>query len=107
MADGGVDGFSYAACIRLFGVAALHWRAIDGACARRGVDPLDLDLTRFLHLVLDWTQEHVKPEDWSMVEQEIFAPMPGLDPDTVSQSIVDEEMSLFQAFTRENKALGG
>jgi hypothetical protein len=42
-----------------------------------------------------------------MVEQEIFAPMPGLDPDTVSQSIVDEEMSLFQAFTRENKALGG
>jgi hypothetical protein len=102
-----VDRFSYAACLRILSIARYHWRAIDGTCARAGIDPLDLDLSRFLHLVLNWTQDHVKPEDWDNVEREIFAPLPGVDPDYVPPSVIDEEMQLFQSFSRENKALGG
>lgn len=107
MARGGVVNFSYGAVLRLFGIAALHWRAIDGSCAREGVDPLDLDLTRFLNLVLSWTQEHTSAEDWEAVEEEIFAPLAaGLrDPDNVSQSVVENEMELFASFTRQSNAL--
>jgi hypothetical protein len=99
--------FSYGAVIRLFGIAALYWDAIDGSCARAGVDPLDLELTRFLHLVLSWTQEHTKAEDWESVEAEIFAPLVAghRDPDNVSQSVVENEMELFSSFTRQNSAL--
>lgn len=109
MADGGVVHFPYGAVVRLLGIAALHWRAIDGACARAGFDPLDLPLTRFLNLVLDWTREHTKTDDWEMVEAEIFAPLAFTrrDPDNVPQSVVDNEMELFATFTRQSQALEG
>lgn len=99
--------FPYGAVVRLFGIAALHWRKIDGACARAGFDPLDLPLSRFLSLVLQWTQEHTDPENWEMVEQEIFAPLAinGRDPDNVSQSVVEEEMQMFTNFTAQTNAL--
>jgi hypothetical protein len=109
VAHGGMVHFSYGAVLRLLGIAALHWRAIDGACAREGVDPLDLPLSRFLSLILSWTQEHTKPEDWDMVEAEIFAPLvfDRRDPDNVSQSVVENEMELFASFTRQKRALEG
>lgn len=101
--------FSYGAVIRLTGIAALHWRAIDGACARQGVDPLGLPFARFLSLVLDWTKEHTDPKDWDMVESEIFSPLAlgRRDPDNVSQSVVDDEMMLFASFTAQSNALAG
>jgi hypothetical protein len=100
--------FPYGACVRLLGIASQYWRAIDGACARKGFDPLDYNLTRFLHLILAWTQEHVEPAEWERVEGEIFAPftMAGRDADYVDQAVVDEEMALFANFSRETKALG-
>jgi hypothetical protein len=102
-----VVNFSYGAVLRLFGIAALHWHAIDGACAGNGVDPLDLSLSRFLNLILNWTQEHTSPDDWETVREEIFAPLVvGLrDPDNVSQSVVESEMELFASFTRQSKEL--
>lgn len=102
-----MDGFPYPAAVRLLTVAQVHWRAIDGESARKGFDPLDYPLTRFLHLVLDWAREHTDPEQWDEVEAEIFAPIIGRDPDTVSVDVVDEEMSLFANFSRQNRALGG
>jgi hypothetical protein len=102
-----VDNFSYGALVRLFLVAGRYWREIDGACARAGVDPLGLPLTRFLHLVLDWTQEHVDPEEWDRVRAEIFSPLDSGDPNAVSADVVEEEMSMFAAFTRQNSALEG
>ena len=109
MADRGMVGFPYPAFIRLVQVAGLYWREIDGACARRGIDPLALEPARFCHLVLSWVQEHTKPEDWEMVEAEIFAPFESSvrDPDAVPQVVVEEEMSLFASFSQQNKALGG
>jgi hypothetical protein len=52
-------------------------------------------------------REHSDPEKWEQVHEEIFAPMPGRDPDRVDASVIDEEMSLFASFSRQNKALGG
>jgi hypothetical protein len=108
VAHGGVVDFSYGAVIRLIGIAALHWRAIDGASARVGVDPLDLPLSRFLSFILSWTQEHTHPDDWEAVEREIFAPLVlgAHSPDNVSQDVVNEEMELFTNFVRQNNELG-
>jgi hypothetical protein len=52
-------------------------------------------------------QEHTKPDDWEMVESEIFAPLAlgRRDPDNVSQSVVEDEMNLFASFTRQSKEL--
>jgi hypothetical protein len=103
-----VGGFSYEAFIRLVQFAGRYWRDIDGSCARRGIDPLALSPARFCHLILDWIREHSKPEDWDMIEGEIFAPfLDGRDPDAVPESVIEEEMSLFSAFTRQNQAIGG
>lgn len=53
----------------------------------------------------------MSPEDYATFEEELFSPSLmigiGRDPDAVSQAIIDEEMSLFGAFSRENVALGG
>lgn len=108
MARIGVGRFSYPALVRLFRLAGLYWRDIDGACAGTGVDPLELGVTRFCHFILNWAKEHTKPEDWDMVEAEIFADFEEQrDPDWVPPKVVEEEMSLFSAFAQENKALGG
>jgi hypothetical protein len=54
-------------------------------------------------------QEHCDPDRWEEVESDIFAPTvrPGDRGDFVDASVVDEEMSLFAAFSRQNKELGG
>lgn len=109
MARGGVVLFSYGAVVRLFAVAAQHWHAIDGPCAGRGVDLLDLPLTRFLNYILSWVQEHTSTEDWKQVEEELFSALAvgRRDPDNVSQSVVEDEMQLFSNFTRQQRALEG
>ena len=109
MAHGGMVHFSYGAVVRLVGIAAIHWRAIDRACAGAGVDPLDLPLSRFLSFILVWTREHTDPKDWDMVEAEIFAPLAlgHRAPDNVSQSVVDNEMELLANFTRQKNAIEG
>ena len=108
MADVGVVRFSYPAVVRLVQLAGLYWREIDGACAREGFDPLDLGITRFCHLILDWARQHTKEEDWDMVEGEIFAPfLDQRQPDWVPPQVVEEEMSLFSTFARQNETLGG
>jgi len=57
--------------------------------------------------VLQWTQEHTDPDNWDMVESEIFSPLAigRRDPDNVSQSVVEDEMQMFANFTRQNDAL--
>lgn len=109
MADGGVGGFSYGTVLRLAGVAAENWYAIDGACARQGFDPLDLTLRRFCALVYSWLMEHIDPDDLERVREELFAPVTWnlRDPDAVSQDVIDEEMALFANFSRQNSSLGG
>jgi hypothetical protein len=106
VAGGGVGQFSYGAVLRLLNIAGRFWYEIDGACARTGVDPLDLPLDRFLSLILDWTQEHVDPEKWDQARADIFAPLVK-DVDNVPQSVIDEEMDLFATFTRQQQALEG
>lgn len=64
-------------------------------------------MTRFLHLVLDWVQEHTDPEKWDEVREDIFAVDTRRDPDMVSSTVAQEEMALFSNFSRQNKALGG
>lgn len=108
MAHGAVDDFSYPAARRLFGYAAYYWRELDGESARKGIDLLSYDFVRFLHAVLSWIRDHVEPDKWEQVEQDIFSATDvNGDPDRVAQSVVDEEMSLFAAFSRENRARGG
>ena len=99
--------FSYAAVYRLFGIAGVYWREIDGESAGKGFDPLELPLNRFLNFIYYWLKSHVDPEKWESVEAEIFAPFTVGDPDAVPTEVAEEEMSLFNRFTRENKALGG
>ena len=97
--------FSYAAACRLFGIAGVCWWEIDGSCARQGVDPLELDLDRFLNLVYSWFLERLRDapkEDAEQAMQELFAPADGVDPDQVTQDVVDEEMALFHALARQN-----
>lgn len=100
-----MDDFSYAAACRLFGIAGYLWWEIDGACARQGFDPLDLPLDRFLSLVYSWFTErlsHSTKEDAEQAMTELFAPADGVDPDKVTQDVVDEEMALFHALARQN-----
>lgn len=107
MARGGVVHFPYGAVVRLVGTAARYWHAIDGACAGNGVDLLSYPLTRFLNYIYFWIQEHTSPEEWEAVEEEIFAPLAlsRRDPDNVSQNVVEQEMTLFANFTRQNDSL--
>jgi len=41
-------------------------------------------------------------EDAEQAMQELFAPADGVDPDQVTQDVVDEEMALFHALARQN-----
>jgi hypothetical protein len=54
-----------------------------------------------------WVQEHTVPEEWEQVEAEIFEPLVlgRRDPDNVSQSVVEQEMTMFANFTRQNDAI--
>lgn len=110
MADGPVVRFSYPTCIRLIDLLGQFWYEIDGACAREGIDPLDLPVPRLLALVYSWITEHIqyaKEDERAKFNDWLWAPPTGRDPDRVSQSVVDEEMSLFNAAARQNGALGG
>lgn len=45
-------------------------------------------------------------EEFDTWHEELFAPLEGVDPDRVTQQVVDEEMSLFMNLTRQT-SLGG
>ena len=100
-------GFSYEAAVRLVRIAESYWREIDGACARRGIDPLSLDFARFLNLVYSFITEHMDEETRTRFEEDLYAPIEGRDPDEVPSSVIEDEMAAFMAFTRQNEALGG
>lgn len=98
-------GFSYVTALRLIGVAGQFWREIDGACARQGFDPIDLPIDRFLNMVYTWYTDrlaHVEAKDRDAAMLLLFQPVGGYDPDAVTQDVVDEEMSMFNAFARQN-----
>ena len=110
MADGAVPGFSYYTALRLFRLAGEFWREIDGACARQGFDPLDLGVDRFLNLVHSWLMErvsHAEEKDRDAFTQQLFAAPTGVDPDRVTQQVIDEEMSLFHQLARQTSGGGG
>jgi len=46
------------------------------------------------------------PEQFETWHEELFSPPDGIDPDQVTQQVVDEEMSLFHQFTRQT-GVGG
>ena len=105
MAHGAVAEFSYAAAVRLFRIAGHYWPEIDGACARQGFDPLDLGVDRFLNLVYAWCTERManaSEEDWTTWKEVLYAPLTGLDPDRVTQDVIDDEMSLFYRINGQN-----
>jgi hypothetical protein len=72
-----VDRGPYPVVHRLHWIAAEHWRAIDGDCAARGVDPLRLRPDRFCSLIWNWAIQRVEdPTQWT-IEMERPFPTPG------------------------------
>lgn len=49
---------------------------------------------------------NVEQKDRDAALQELFAPPGGIDPDAVTQDVVDEEMSMFKAFARQTSPGG-
>lgn len=92
-----VGGFSYPAVARLFRTASAHWRTIDGACAKLGVDPTRLRFDRFLNLIYSLIVENQGEEELLKIQRELFAPATGVDPDMVSPEVVADEMAGFNA----------
>jgi hypothetical protein len=102
-----VGGFSYPAVVRLFGVADTYWDDLDGESAWKGIDPLALSVHRFLNLVQSWLLKNADQNEREQIMLAIYAEPEGRDPDRVSQSVVEEEMSMFMNFASQNRALGG
>jgi hypothetical protein len=49
---------------------------------------------------------HATPEQFETWHEQLFAPPDGIDPDKVTQQVVEEEMSLFHQLTRQT-GVGG
>lgn len=41
-------------------------------------------------------------EEWNSWREELYAPLTGLDPDRVTQDVIDDEMSLFHRINGQN-----
>lgn len=110
MADGEVVGFPYTAVAGLVHIADEFWHEIDGACARAGVDPLELPFHRFLNLVYAWACERVQySEDGrEKLDDALFGAAERRNAargDNVSPETVAEEMELFNAFASQHAQL--
>jgi hypothetical protein len=103
-----VEHFPYQAVVRLVRYAAHYWHAIDGEAALRGVNLLELPMRRFLAAIYHWLMEHTAPkeEDRLRLHEELHSPLPGADPDKVSQEVIDDEMAIFQASMARQGAKG-
>jgi hypothetical protein len=105
--------FSYRAVCGLIYLADHFWAEIDGACARRGVDPLSLGFDRFLNLIYSWACERVQHDENGRAEldEALFGTEErdrrrGLRGDNVSQEVVDEEWALFNALSTMKTEVG-
>lgn len=70
-----MDGTPYEAAVRLFAVAAAHWREIDGQAILKGVDLTVLPIDRFCNAIYAWAVERV--EDREKFDYDLYAPVPG------------------------------
>lgn len=93
--------FSYPGLFRLFILTAYHWREIDGKSAGQGLDPTSLPLRRFLNYVYTTFVENLTAEDREKFDTELFAPLPGTNPDAVTEAVVEEELAMFTALRVE------
>lgn len=90
----------YAAASRLQGLAEYYWEDFDGYCAAKGIRPFELDYSAFLSLIRFWALEGAGTEEREKFERQIEAPETGIDPDKVSQQVVDDEMEVFWSAKR-------
>ena len=95
----------YRRAIRLIGIARHRWSWIDGEAAFHGADLSALPVDRFLNAVFVWCATRV--EDVAMFEYELDKPIPGQDPDKVTEFTVEEEMAGFAALMSATSGRSG
>lgn len=89
--------------MRLIGIAEHYWWEIDGETALTGTDLMRLPFRRFLTAVLMWANPRGarKPDENREFEEWLFSPLSGVDPDRVTQDVIDDEMAAFRAFGKQ------
>lgn len=55
-------------------------------------------MRQFVNFLYLWVAERVKEDDWDRFVQELYRPIPGSDPDRVSDRIAKDEMNDFLEF---------
>ena len=91
-------GFPYPAVVRLVGGAAANWWEFDGTCALAGCDPLELPFNRFLAAVYAWFVRGITdPKEHVKFYEELISPLPGSNPDRVSDRVIEDELAAFGA----------
>lgn len=61
-----------------------------------------------MNFLYAWTVAHFHdPKEREKFLLELYAPMAGMDPDEVPESVVAEEMSLFHSLKRQTSPGGG
>lgn len=103
-----MDRFSYQAVVRLYAIAAENWWAIDGTCARNGVDPGRLAAEqphRFCNLIYAWAAERLQwdADAWRKWQVDLTSPLPKRARARVSAKTAADEMAQFRRFARETQ----
>lgn len=91
--------------MRLIQIAEHYWYEIDGETALAGVDLMRLPFRRFLNAVRFWAKPKAYNEetqrDLERFEEWLYSPFEAVDPDIVSEEIIEAEMAAFKAFARQ------
>jgi len=89
--------------VRLVQIADRYWWEIDGETALAGVDLMRLPFRRFIAAVMSWANPRGsrKEEDLREYEEWLFSPFSGVDPDRVTDDVIESEMEAFRAFAKQ------
>jgi hypothetical protein len=91
--------------VRLISIAEHYWYEIDGPAALAGVNLMRLPFRRFLLAVLSWARPY-KEDEIKTFDEWLYSPLAPLDPDRVSEDVIEDEMAAFRAFSKQAGGLG-
>lgn len=67
-------------------LAADRWQDLDGWCASRNVDSLELEIDRFVNLVYYWATRNMSEEDRQKFDRDLSKPVRGSAASQVEQA---------------------
>jgi len=96
----------YWTAARLTATARREWPTFDGWCASRNVDPLVLDIDRFLNLVYFWLTHNADERRRREIDRQLERVPPGQEAVEDSTWSAESEMAAFQAAARASSSVG-